>query len=210
MILVTRLVFGLSLLMLTLAGCSTGQPNADPATIAAVSYRDPGPKFMTLYTMVNNRSGSGAHSGLVIASSETILFDPAGSFYLDGIPERNDVLYGINPGIEWAYKSAHARTSHHVVVQKVQLTPEQAQVAYQLAVQNGSVGSAFCSNATSTLISRIPGFESIKTTLSPKRLSEQFGALPGVKTEQYYEDDSPDLAAALAAGYKPPPPLSTN
>ena len=132
-----RLLCGLGILLLALSGCATGTPNADPATIAAVSYRDPGPKFMTLYTMVNNRSGSGAHSGLVIASSETILFDPAGSFYLEGIPERNDVLYGINPGIEWAYKSAHARVSHHVVVQTVQLTPQQAAVAYQFAVQNG-------------------------------------------------------------------------
>ncbi|MFT4961553.1 MAG: hypothetical protein ACI92Z_002645, partial [Paracoccaceae bacterium] len=199
-----RILFGLTVLGLTLSGCATGTPNADPATIAAVSYRDPGPKSMTLYTMVNNRSGSGAHSGLVIASSETILFDPAGSFYLDGIPERDDVLYGINPGIEWAYKSAHARTSHHVVVQTVPLTPQQAAVAYQLAVQNGSVGSAFCSNATSSLISKIPGFENIKTTLSPKNLSKQFGALPGVKTERYFEDDSPDLEAALAAGYKAP------
>lgn len=199
-----RILFGLTLAALTLSGCATGTPNSDPATIAAVSYRDPGPKFMTLYTMVNNRSGSGAHSGLVIASSETVLFDPAGSFYLDGIPERDDVLYGINPGIEWAYKSAHARSSHHVVVQTVPLTPQQAAVAYQLALQSGSVAGAFCSNATSSLIRQVPGFESIKPTFSPKNLSKQFGSLPGVKTELYYEDDGPDLAAALAAGYKAP------
>lgn len=199
-----RFLFGLTVLGLVLSGCATGTPNADPATIAAVSYRNPGPKFMTLYTMVNNRSGSGAHSGLVISSSETILFDPAGSFYLKGIPERDDVLYGISPGIEWAYKSAHARSSHHVVAQTVQLTPEQAQIAYQLAVQNGPVGQAFCTNATSSLIRKIPGFESVKTTFYPKKLSDQFGTLPGVKTEQYFEDDSPDLEAALAAGYKAP------
>ncbi len=199
-----RILFSLSLAVLALSGCATNNTDADPATIAAVSYRDPGPKSMTLYTMINNRSGAGAHSGLVIASSETILFDPAGSFYLDGIPERDDVLYGINPGIEWAYKSAHARTTHHVVVQTVQLTPEQAAVAYQLALQNGSVAGAFCSNATSSLMRKIPGYEGIKSTLYPKRLSDQFGTMPGVKTERYYEDDSPDLKAALEAGYKAP------
>ncbi|MFT4960088.1 MAG: hypothetical protein ACI92Z_001165, partial [Paracoccaceae bacterium] len=47
-----RILFGLTVLGLTLSGCATGTPNADPATIAAVSYRDPGPKSMTLYTMV--------------------------------------------------------------------------------------------------------------------------------------------------------------
>ena len=114
------------------------------------------------------------------------------------------MLYGINPGIEWAYKSAHARSSHHVVVQRVALTPHQAAVAYQLAVQSGPVAGAFCSNATSSLIHQIPGFESIKTTFSPKRLSTQFGKFPGVTTELYYEEDSPDLQAALAAGYKAP------
>jgi hypothetical protein len=201
MISVIRLLFSISFLALVLSACGSDKPNADPATIAAVSYRNPGPNYMTLYTMVNNRSGAGAHSGLVIAASETILFDPAGSFYLDGIPERDDILYGINPSIERAYKSAHARSSHHVVVQRVELTPEQAQVAYQLALQKGSVIDAFCSNATSTLISKVPGFGGIKTTFSPKKLSERFGTLPGVTTELYYEDDSPDLAATLAAGY---------
>lgn len=200
MIAVIRLLFGLSVTGLLLAGCGASSPNADSATIAAVSYRNSGPTYMTLYTMINNRSGAGAHSGLVIAASETILFDPAGSFYLDGIPERDDILYGISPGIERAYKSAHARSSHHVVVQRVALTPQQAQVAYQLALQKGSVIDAFCSNATSTLIGKVPGFESIKTTFSPKKLSDRFGEFPGVTTELYYEDDSPDLAATLAAG----------
>lgn len=201
---VIRLLFGLFVTALVLSGCTNGQPNADSATIAAVSYRNPGPNYMTLYTMINNRSGAGAHSGLVIAASETILFDPAGSFYLDGIPERDDILYGISPGIERAYKSAHARSSHHVVVQTVQLTPEQAQVAYQLALQKGSVIDAFCSNATSSLISKVPGFGGMKTTFSPKKLSDKFGSLPGVTTELYYEDDNPDLAATLAAGYTVP------
>lgn len=198
---IIRCLFGLGALLLVLSGCATsGHPNADQATIAAVSYRDPGPKFMRLYTMVNNRSGSGAHTGLVISASETILFDPAGSFYAKTIPERNDVLFGISPRVEAVYKGAHARSTYHVVIQTIPLSAEQAEVAYRLALNNGAVGQAFCANSTSELISKIPGFEAINTTFYPNNLSKQIGALPGITTEKYYEDDSDDLAIGLAAG----------
>ena len=180
-----------------LAGCATKQPFADATEIAAVSYRNPGPATLTLYTMVNNRSGSGAHSSLMINASQRVIFDPAGPFYLSIVPERNDVLFGITPQVEAAYRGAHARSTFHVVHQTIEVTPEQAETAYQLALNNGAVAGAFCSNATSNLLRQVPGFESLRSTMSPTRLAEEFGKIPGVRTEYYYEDDSPDLQAAL-------------
>lgn len=184
-------------LAVVLAGCAVQGPYADDATVAAVSYQNPAPASITLYTMIRNSTGSGGHSSLLINASEQVIFDPAGSFNYELTPERNDVLFGITPRLEQAYRSAHARSTYHVLSQTIQLTPEQAEMAYQLALQNGSVAGAFCANATSTLLSRLPGFETIRTTMFPTNLADQFSALPGVTEDRYYEDDNPDLQVSL-------------
>jgi len=193
---------GASLLAVTiLAGCADQpQPNATAETLAAVSYREPGPSTLTLYTMVNNRSGQGGHTSLMINASERVIFDPAGSFYADVVPERDDVLYGITPGVEKAYRGGHARSTFHVVIQTLEVTPEQAQTAYQLAITNGPVPGVFCAKSTAALLAEIPGFENIDQTFYPVKLSESFGALPGVVTDTYYENDSEDLQEGLAKG----------
>lgn len=182
------------------AGCASQAPFADDATVAAAAYRHPGPAALTLYTMVNNRSGEGGHSALMINGSQRVIFDPAGSFYADVVPERNDVLFGITPGIERAYRSAHARSTFHVVSQTIEVTPEQAETALRLALSNGAVPGAFCTNATSGLLQQVPGFEDISTTFFPVKLMAQLENRPGVRTEKYFEDDDADLQAGLAAG----------
>jgi hypothetical protein len=183
-----------------LGACDRPQKdNASSEEVAAVSYRDPGPATLTIYTMINNNSGAGAHTSLMINASERVIFDPAGSFKADIVPEVNDVLYGITPAVEKAYRSSHARSTHHVVVQTVEVTSEQAQLAYGLARQVGPVPGAYCANSTSRILQQIPGFESIKTTFYPTKLVEQFAELPGVTTTAYYEDDAADLQAGLAA-----------
>jgi hypothetical protein len=190
----------LGVLMLGLSGCAVNAPYADDAAIAAVSYRDPGPATITVITVVNNRNGSGGHSAIMINASERVIFDPAGSFYADIVPERNDVLYGITPRVEQAYRSAHARSAYHVVSQTVEVTPEQAEIALQLAKEYGAVPSAFCTIANTSILKQVPGFENITSTFFPTRLMDQMAQIPGVKTERYYEDDEDDLQAALVAG----------
>lgn len=191
-----RVICGL-VAAVAVAGCTVNEQYADDQAVAAASYRDSGPPSLTLYTMINNRSGEGAHSALMINASERVIFDPAGSFYSDVTPERHDVLFGITPYIEKAYRSAHARSTYHVVSQKIVVSPDQAQTAYQLALNNGSVPSAFCANATSKLLAKVPGFEAIDSTMYPKTLMAQFEQVPGVHTDRYYENDSPDLQRAL-------------
>ncbi|KUJ76594.1 hypothetical protein AVO45_11425 [Ruegeria marisrubri] len=185
---------------LTLAACATNTrgPEADPAKIAARSYRDPGPATLTLYTMVNNRTGAGAHTSLMINASERVIFDPAGSFHADIVPVLDDVLYGITPAVEQAYRGSHARSTHHALIQELQVTPEQAEIAYRLAKQMGPVPGAFCANYTARLLQQVPGFQDIDVVYQPLKLAEQFGKYPGVVTEEYYENDDADLQKGLA------------
>jgi hypothetical protein len=189
----------LVVLVLAVAGCAVqNQSNADPAIIAAASYRDSGPSTLTLYTMINNRTGKGGHTSLMINASERVIFDPAGSFKADIVPERNDVLYGITPSVEKAYRGSHARSTFHVLVQEIQVTPEQAEIAYRLALGNGAVAGGFCTSATTQILRQVPGFEGLNSTLFPTKLAEQFEATPGVVSTRYYENDSANLQDGLA------------
>ena len=182
-----------------LAGCAAPQqPFADDATIAAVSYQNEGPTTLTLYTMLNNQTNAGAHTSLAIAASERVLFDPAGSFKAKGVPERNDVLFGFSPAVEQVYAGAHARETFRVVIQKVEVSPQQAELAYRLALQAGPVAGGFCASATAGILRQIPGFEGIRSSLRPERLMEDFEKIPGVQTRVYREYDDPSLQAALA------------
>ena len=184
--------------LLLAAACAAPQNNADEATIRSVRYADPSGPSLTLYTMVNNRTGSGGHSSLLISASERVIFDPAGSFAVDIVPERDDALFGITPAVEAAYRSSHARSTFHVVSQKIPVTAQQAEMAYQLALKSGPVPGAFCANATSGLLKSLPGFEFINTTYYPTNLQDQVAQIPGVVTDKYYEGDSADLQAGIA------------
>ncbi|GGX53503.1 lipoprotein [Tateyamaria omphalii] len=174
-----------------LAGCAP-PPTVSYASnerVASVAYREPGPATITVLTMVSNRDGSGGHSALMINGSQRVIFDPAGSFVNERVPEQEDVLYGVSPAVLAGYKSAHARSTYHVVSQTVEVTPEQAEIALRLAQQNGAVARAFCTNANTTLLRQVPGFEDIRTTFFPTNLMEQMAARVGVMEEKYYEDD---------------------
>ncbi|KIC50308.1 hypothetical protein [Tateyamaria sp. ANG-S1] len=174
-----------------LAGCAAPPeaPYASDARVASVAYREPGPATLTVLTMVSNRDGSGGHSALMINGSQRVIFDPAGSFVNDRVPEQEDVLYGVSPAVLKGYKSAHARSTYHVVSQTVEVTPEQAEVALRLAQSNGAVPRAFCTSANTALLRQVPGFESIKSTFFPTKLMEQMASYPGVVEEKYFEDD---------------------
>lgn len=187
------------LLAASVAGCTGSQrPQADPSEIMSRSYRDPGPSTLTLYTMISTRTGSGAHTSLMISGSERVIFDPAGSFRADIVPVKDDVLYGITPNVERAYRSSHARETHYARIQTVEVTPQQAEIALQLAKQMGPVPGAFCANSTAQLLQQVPGFDHIETTYYPIKLSDQFGQLPGVEMAEYRENDDADLQAGLA------------
>src|SRR6056297_3696828 len=191
----------IGVLVLALAGCGAGvdmRPDASPEVISSASYRHPGPPALTLYTMINNRSGAGAHTSLMINGSQRIIFDPAGTVRLSAVPERDDVLYGITPGVADFYARAHARETYHVVIQRIEVSPAVAEQALSLAMSNGRVGSARCTVSTSGLLRQLPGFESIRSTWFPKNLMNQVEDLPGVTTTRLSENDDDDKSVAIA------------
>ena len=145
----------------------------------------------TLFTVINNRSGSGAHSGLMINGTERIMFDPAGTWNHPRIPERNDVHYGITPRMVDFYIDYHARETFRVVEQTVIVTPEVAEMVAAKAKAYGAVPKAQCARSVTSILSGVPGFESITSTWFPKKLMQDFATLPGV-TERIIRDEDAD------------------
>ncbi|APE42626.1 hypothetical protein BOO69_03720 [Sulfitobacter alexandrii] len=199
-----RLLTGLALIALV-AGCAVDtSPDASPDAVAAAAFRAPGPKKLTVITMINNRTGKGGHTALLVNGSQQVIFDPAGSFREERVVERGDVIYGVSPGWLQAYKSAHARSTFHVVSQEMVVTPEQAETALRLVQSNGAVPGAYCTNATTSLLRQVPGFENIDVTFYPEKLMQQIAKRPGVVTTRYFEDDEGNVTDAIAAGFTVP------
>ncbi|WP_235937765.1 hypothetical protein [Pseudoroseicyclus tamaricis] len=180
-------------LPLVAAGCGPGEPVWAPEEfVRRVAYRDPGPAQLTLFTVRASSDDSGAHTGLMINASQRVIFDPAGTFQHETIPERNDVFFGITPAIEQLYLSFHARVTYYVIRQDLVVSDAVAERALQLALAAGPVPKAACARATAGILQELPGMEFIRKTLSPERLQEQFAKVPGVVTTEYREEDDND------------------
>lgn len=181
----------LGLCAVLLAGCAQQHHGDDALSeTQAVAFRAAEPPSLTVFTMINNRTGRGGHTALMVNASQRVIFDPAGSFRNEQMVERGDVIYGITPGWLQAYKSAHARQTHHVVSQEIPVTAAQAERALQLVQGNGQVPGAFCARATTGILAQIPGFEGVSRTFYPENLMAEIETLPNVTTTKLYEDDS--------------------
>ena len=183
---------------LALAGCGAQQVWAPDDVVSRAIYREPGRTYLTLYTMKNVGSDSGAHTALLINASQRVMFDPAGSWKQDVMPERNDVLFGVTPRLEQLYVSFHARVTFYVIGQTIDVSPEVAERALQLAMVSGPVAQANCARVTSRILQQLPGFESIGVSWGPNKVAEDFGRLPGVTTTEYRENDADDKTLAAA------------
>ncbi len=184
---------------ITLSACAEQKQSAPDVDVTKAAYRNDGPARLTLFTMINNKTGAGMHSSLMINASQRVIFDPAGSFRHESVPERNDVVFGVTPRMAEVYTRYHARLTYHVKVQQIDVSPEVAEMAMREVLANGAVGKARCANATSQIIARLPGFEHIRQTWFPVKLAKQFGEIPGVASRDLYEYDSADNSKVLAA-----------
>lgn len=186
---IVRLRLLLSLIVVAgLAACA--QPKSAPQEqIDAVRYVEGAPTYITLYTVVNKSTGSGAHSAILVNASERVIFDPAGTWYHPKLPERNDVTYGMNDKALAFYIDYHTRKTYDTIEQKIYVTPEVAELVLAKVKANGAVGKAMCTNSTSAILRSVPGFESLPQTFYPKKLSSAFGKLPGVTTRVITDDD---------------------
>jgi hypothetical protein len=175
-------------LLLPLAACAVPGPNADDASLQAARYVSDAPTSITLYTVINNRTGAGAHSALLVNASESVLFDPAGSFKLAAMPERGDVLYGATPRWMLAYVDYHARDTHHMRSATLQVPPEVAEQILRAVKANGAVAQAHCANSISRLLGQVPGFGQITRTYFPLKLEAAFVQNPNVTVSTVYDE----------------------
>lgn len=189
---------------LILTACGAPEPKWAPdAEVARSVYRDDGPPALTLFTVVGTRSGSGAHSGLMVsAPSQRALFDPAGTFYHPHLPERNDVHFGISDPAVAFYIDYHARITYDVIEQTIPVSAAVAELALARIQAYGAVAKAHCSDSITEILAGLPGFEDAPQTMFPKPVMKWFGALEGVSTT-VHSDDSPDENGRLVQA----PPL---
>ncbi len=190
------------LLVAGLAGCAGRGVWAPDDAVQAARYAPPGAPELALITVMNNRTGRGDHTALLISAGERVLFDPAGSWYHRLAPERHDVHHGLRPQLFAIYINYHTRETHHTVIQRVAVNPEVAQRALRLAQDKGPVNNAFCTRATADILRELPGFEGISATWFPHQLKDQFAELDGVETHSLRHDD-PELTARIAAAQRP-------
>ena len=181
-----------------LSACGTKPVYDDAAKIARVSYVHDAPPSLTLITMINNKTGSGGHSSLMINSDQRTMYDPAGRYKSAAVAEYGDLVYGISPEVLQNYVSFHARETHHVVLQTVEVSPEVARQAYRAAQDRGTSWDAMCATNVTTILKNVDGFEQLAGSPFPAALMKKFGELPGVKTEEVYENDKGQRVAREA------------
>lgn len=186
-------------LPLTLAACGPPSVWASDEKVARAAYVHGGQPALTLFTMKNVGTENGAHTGLLINASQRVMFDPAGSFSHELITERNDVIFGVTPGLLEIYRSYHARETYYVIEQYAPVPAEAAELALQRALVAGPVGKARCTFATSQVLNGLPGVMAFRTSFFPDNLYEQFKRMPGLQTFEHREYDSDDKSQALAA-----------
>lgn len=176
-----------------LAACGADHAWAPDSEVEAARYVAGPPAALTLITVVNDRNGHGAHAALLINASERVLFDPAGTWHMPGVPIRNDVHFGMTDRAITFYRDYHARDRDpehfHVVEQRIEVPPQIAEQAFRNAKAYGAVPKAYCANAISTILRDVPGFENLPATFFPNKLSAAFGQLPGV-TEQVFTHEN--------------------
>ncbi|MBT8414964.1 MAG: hypothetical protein KJO30_11590 [Boseongicola sp.] len=168
-------------LMLAACGGPAEPVWAPDAAVKRAFYAHSGPPRVTLYTVVSTRNGSGGHSGLMINGAERVMFDPAGTFQVPFVPERNDVLFGMTGRALAAYVDYHARPAWDVRVQEVDVSEAQAAALLAAVKAYGAVPKAQCSLAIGRILSRVEGFKSVGVGYFPNALAGDFGALPGVR-----------------------------
>ncbi len=183
-----RLILSLTAI-LGLAACAAEPKWASESEVQAARFVAGPPNYVTLYTVISNTSEAGAHSAILVNASERLIFDPAGTWYHPRLPERNDVHFGMTDKMIAYYVDYHARETFRVIEQKVYVSPETAELVMARVKAYGAVPKAMCTQATSSILRGVPGFEGLPSTWYPKQLSEAFGKLPGVATRTITDDD---------------------
>jgi hypothetical protein len=172
--------------LLGLAACGVDKTFDPQAEVDAARFVEGPPTYIVLYTGINDRNGSGAHSALLVNASQRVLFDPAGTFYHPRAPIQNDVHYGITDSVLASFHDYHARDTasekFSVIERKLYVSPQIAEMILQRVQAHGAVPKAQCAQSISEILRGVPGFGGLPSTWFPIKLGEGFAELPGVQT----------------------------
>ena len=171
--------------------CTKPAVYAPDEAVFAARYVHQGPTEIRLFNVISNESGRGEHAALLINGSERVLFDPAGSWEHPDSPERHDVHFGMTDRMVYLYTYYHARRTHHVRIQTLQVSPDVAGRILHLAQQAGPVPDAHCARSIAEILREIPDFQHLPVTYYPNRLSDAFAEVPGVAEDRVYSDREP-------------------
>jgi hypothetical protein len=178
-----------ALCALTLAGCEVYRP-ATPEAIAAARYESDAPASVALISMVNARNGRSAHSALLINGSQQVLYDPAGTFTHPDLPRAGDIHYGMSPRFVDYYERYHARFSHFVHVQQVEVDRATADELIARAQAEGKTAKMHCALAVAAVLQPVRPFGATRSSYFPEVLREDFERLPGVRERFVYDSDT--------------------
>lgn len=186
-----------------LAGCAV-EEGASPVEIAAARYvaADEGP-YIEVVSMVNRRNDRAAHTALIINASERVIYDPAGTFQHRDLIERGDIHYGATDRMVSYYKRYHARFSHFVHTQRIEVSPEVAEIALRRTQAQGPSPKMFCTRHSTMILNDVPGIPAMTVSFYPEELREQVARIPGVIDTYVYEDDA---GKAVPTGPEASPP----
>ncbi len=194
-------LMALTLLLPLLAACGADNVYAPLVEVQSRAYREAGPATLTLMTAINNRSGSGGHSALMVSGSQRVIFDPAGTWYHPTAPERGDVIFGVTPQMLDFYVDYHARPTYHLVSQKIVVSPEQAERALQLVQAHGPASKATCGQSVSGILREL-GYRQVGQSFFPANIMRDFQGVPGVVRTEVYDDtvdaSSPERPRVIA------------
>ncbi|MFV0303361.1 MAG: hypothetical protein ACK5IP_21255 [Paracoccus sp. (in: a-proteobacteria)] len=178
--------------VLPLAACGADNIWASDEAVRAARFVTGEPPSITLFTVIGIPKGEGGHSALMINGSQRVIFDPAGSWNHPRIPERHDVLYGIDDNFKNFYIDYHARSTYWVAADTIPVSLAVADAAIRSAEQQGAVSKSYCAVGTGQVLRRVPGFEGAPTGFSPLKLRAWFLTLPGVTSKSHRDGDPAD------------------
>ena len=190
-------LLGFGLLVLAACGGPAEPVWAPQSAVDAARFVTGNQPKITIFTVTSTRNGSGGHAGLLIdAPSERGLFDPAGTFQVPFVPERNDVHYGMTDRAVSVYIDYHARETFDVQIQEIPLTAAQAERVKAIAESYGAVPKAQCTLSI-TRILRQAGIGDFPVTYFPNSLMKAVDKVPGVTRRTISDDDADDNHGVL-------------
>lgn len=175
--------------LMALAGCA-GASDAEFEEISrTIAYRPSGSPSATLITSQEVNGSGEIHAALVVKASQQVIYDPSGSFIDPGTRRIGDALYGVTPEILEKFALHQADRRHNAVLQTASVDPESAETLLQRVRRAGGAFPGFCAATIADVISGVGPFASVRETMWPSDLSEDFASIEGVETRIVTDDD---------------------